>query len=186
MALILASASPRRRELLALIDPHFTVITADVDESGFACAEPRDLVGQLAAAKCLAVAQTHPGDCVIGCDTVVDVDGTVLGKPHSTAEAVAMLRLLSGRSHLVHTGVCVAKNGQRHCRVETTAVRFAPLSEEEIAAYTATPEPYDKAGGYGIQGTAARFVQGIDGCYFNVMGLPVRVTYQLLRQVGEL
>ncbi len=186
MALILASASPRRRELLALLTTDFTVCTAPVDESGFFEPDPAALAGRLAREKCRAVAALHPQDCVLGCDTVVDTDGVTLGKPRDPAEARRMLQLLSGRTHLVHTGVCVRCAGrEEHC-VQTTAVRFAALEPQEIERYIATDEPYDKAGGYGIQGGAARFVEGIDGCYFNVMGFPVRTVYRLLRALGQL
>lgn len=186
MSLILASASPRRRELLALLTPHFTVCTAPVDESRFAEPTPAALAGRLALEKCRAVAADHPQDCVLAADTVVDVDGAMLGKPRDTADARRMLRLLSGRSHLVHTGVYVRCAGrEEHC-VQTTAVRFAALTEPELERYLATDEPYDKAGGYGIQGAAARFVEGIDGCYFNVMGLPVHTVYRMLCAMGQL
>ena len=191
MALILASASPRRRELLGLLTTEFTVCTADVDESIFREATPAALAGRLAAEKCraaqaalLAAGTAAETDCVIGCDTVVDADGTVLGKPKTPADAEAMLRLLSGRTHLVHTGLAVRRGGAELLRTVTTAVRLAPLSDAEIAAYIATDEPYDKAGGYGIQGRAARFITGIDGDYYTVMGLPVRTLYELLLQMG--
>ena len=133
----------------------------------------------------LILAVQHPSACVLGCDTVVDVDGEVLGKPHDAADARRMMRLLSGRTHRVHTGVCLAVPGRPDdvfaC---TSSVRFAALSEEEIEAYIATPEPYDKAGGYAVQGGAAKFVQGIEGCYHNIMGLPVSRVYAALKAAG--
>lgn len=181
MALILSSASPRRKELLALIAPKFTCEVSHVDESAVFAPTPGLLVEALARAKCAAVAQTHSLDCVIGCDTVVDVDGQVLGKPADKAQARRMLRLLSGREHLVHTGVCLAQNGVEHVFHVTTAVTFAVINEVEIEAYIATEEPYDKAGGYAIQGGAAKFVREINGCYFNVMGLPVSRVYEALK-----
>lgn len=184
MALILASGSPRRKELLRLIVPDFLVEPADVDERAIAAPTPAALVRALALAKCRAVAALRPGDLVLGCDTVVDVDGQVLGKPADREQAAAMMRLLSGRSHLVHTGVALRQGGREQVFSETTRVRFAPLTETEIAAYADTDEPYDKAGAYGIQGYAARFVEGIEGCYFNVMGLPVRRVYAALCQWG--
>lgn len=186
MALILASASPRRRELLALVTADFTVCTAPVEESGFCAPSSAALAGRLALEKCLAVAAGHPDDCVLGFDTVVELDGQALGKPRDAAEATRMLQALSGRTHRVHTGVAAALAGRVEQRLHTTAVRFAALTAQEIAAYVATPEPYDKAGGYGIQGRAARFVEGVEGCYFNVVGLPVRGVYTLLREMGVL
>lgn len=181
MSLILASASPRRRELLALVEPDFTVAAADVDERAVTAPDPASLARALAQAKCLAVAGGHPRDIVIGCDTVVDVDGRVFGKPGDREEARRMLRALSGRSHLVHTGVCIRCGQQQELFADTTVVTFAPLDEAEIEAYIRTDEPYDKAGGYGIQGGAARFVTRLEGCYFNVMGFPVPRVYQALK-----
>lgn len=186
MALILASASPRRRELLALITPDFTVRTAPVDESAFTEPTPAALAGRLAYEKCRAAAALWPGDCVLGADTVVDAGGQVLGKPRDTGDARRMLRLLSGRRHLVHTGVCVACGGGFYRRTVTSAVEFAPLTDAEIERYIATDEPYDKAGAYGIQGGAAIFVRRIEGCYYNIMGLPVRDVYELLSACGGL
>ncbi len=186
MALILASASPRRRQLLGMITDTFTVITADVDESGCHAADPRTLVHDLAQLKCRAVADTRPCDWVIGCDTVVELDGAVLGKPAHEADARRMLSALSGRAHLVHTGVCVAGPGFAGAHVETTRVFFDEIPAAELEAYIQTAEPYDKAGGYGIQGWAGRHITGIEGCYFNVMGLPVHALYRMLRTAGAI
>ncbi len=182
--LILASSSPRRQELLRLITPDYTVQAADFDERAASAPTPRALVEKLAVGKAQAVAASHPGDVVIGCDTVVDLDGTVLGKPTGPAEAKAMLRALSDRWHYAHTGVCVLQNGKAHSFVETTKVFFATLTDSEIDAYLATGEAYDKAGAYGIQGAAAKFVTRIEGCFFNVMGLPVSRLYGLLQTLG--
>ena len=185
MELILASASPRRKELLALVTPKFTVHASDVDESAITAPTPKLLVQKLAQAKCEAVAAQFPEACVLGCDTVVDVDGAVLGKPCDTREARQMMHAISGRAHLVHTGVCLAVPGrQSDIFACTSVVHFAPLEEQEIEAYIATQEPYDKAGGYAVQGVAARFVLGIEGCYHNVMGLPVSRVYAALRRAG--
>ena len=181
MALILASASPRRRELLGLLTHHFEARTVDVDESGFAEASPAALAGRLAAEKCAAAAALWPQDCVIGSDTLVEAGGCLLGKPKDINDARRMLQLLSGSVSLVHTGVCI-RYGQREERhVETTAVRFAPIPAQDIEDYIRTDEPYDKAGGYGIQGWAARHITGIDGCFYNVMGFPVRAVYAMLQ-----
>ena len=135
---------------------------------------------QLAIGKCLAVAKQHPDAVVIGCDTVVDVDGAVFGKPHDAEDAKRMLRALSGKTHQVHTGVCIAKGDRAEHFVDSCKVTFFPLGEEEIAFYAATPEPYDKAGAYAIQGRAALWLDRIEGDYYTIMGLPVSRTVQLL------
>lgn len=182
MALILASGSPRRRELMNLITPDYTVVTSDVDESTLFADTPARLAQSLAAAKARAVAAQHPGDLVFGFDTVVDCGGEVFGKPADEADAVRMLRALSGRAHKVHTGVCLCRGGRAASTVETTIVHFAPIEEADLLAYVRTPEPYDKAGAYAIQGHAALWCSGLEGCYYNIMGLPVHRAAQLLRQ----
>lgn len=182
--LVLASGSPRRRELLALITPDFETLPLDLDERAITADTPAALVEKLAAAKAEAAAALRPGDLVLGCDTVVDLDGKVLGKPKDKEDAAAMLRALSGRAHLVHTGVCAIRGDARQSLVETTRVDFDPISEEELAAYLDTDEPWDKAGGYAVQGLAARFIPRIEGCYYNVMGLPVAALYRMLRAFG--
>ncbi len=182
MALILASGSPRRRELMNLITPDYTVVTSDVDESTLFADTPARLAQSLAAAKARAVAAQHPGDLVFGFDTVVDCGGEVFGKPADEADAVRMLRALSGRAHKVHTGVCLCRDGRAASTVETTIVHFAPIEEADLLAYVRTPEPYDKAGAYAIQGHAALWCSGLEGCYYNIMGLPVHRAAQLLRQ----
>lgn len=190
MKILLASSSPRRRELMARITPDFSVCTADVDEAAVVLAAPHAapalLAQRLAEVKCRAAARKHPEAAVIGCDTVVDVDGVVFGKPKDRDDARRMLRALSGRVHLVHTGVFLCAGGCETGFADTTRVRFAPLSDAEIDAYTATGDPYDKAGAYGIQSGASKFVAGIDGCFFNVMGLPVARLYAALRECGVL
>ena len=144
------------------------------------------LAQALAEAKALAVAQQHPDDTVIGCDTVVDCDGAVFGKPSGEEDAVRMLHALSGREHKVHTGLCVVHGGKAYLATETTRVQFAPIEESDLLAYARTPEPYDKAGAYAIQGHAALWCSGIVGCYYNIMGLPVHRLAQVLRQAGAL
>lgn len=186
MSLILASGSPRRRELMALITPNYRVVPSAVDESRIAADSPAHLAQALAAAKAADVARRFAQDAVIGCDTVVDCDGEVFGKPTGEADAVRMLHALSGREHLVHTGLCVVRGGQAYACTETTAVRFAAIDEEDLLAYARTPEPYDKAGAYAIQGHAALWCCGIAGCYYNIMGLPVHRLAQLLRRAGAL
>ena len=182
MALILASGSPRRRELMALIAPDYTVITSDVDESKIAADTPAHLAQALATAKARAVAASHPEDVVCGFDTVVECNGKVFGKPRDEADALRMLRALSGCTHKVHTGVCICRGSRAAATVETTLVHFSPIDEEDLLAYVRTPEPYDKAGAYAIQGHAALWCAGIAGCYHNIMGLPVHRTAQLLRE----
>ena len=180
MNLILASGSPRRRELLSLYTTNFTVCVSDFDESAVQAATPAHLVEQLARGKCLEVAKEQPDAVVIGCDTVVDVNGEVFGKPHSVEDAKRMLRALSGATHEVHTGVCVSDGVRTESFVDSCKVTFFPISEGEIDAYTATKEPYDKAGAYAIQGRAALWLDRIEGDYYTIMGLPVSRTVQLV------
>lgn len=182
MALILASGSPRRRELLSLYTADFTVCASDFDESAVTADTPARLVEKLARGKCLAVAAQHPGDVVIGCDTVVDVGGEVFGKPHSVEDAKRMLRALSGATHQVHTGVCISDGTHTESFVDSCKVTFFPLSEEEIDFYASTKEPYDKAGAYAIQGRAALWLDRLEGDYYTIMGLPVSRTARLLNR----
>ena len=170
--LILASASPRRRELLSLFGIPFTVRVADVDETMDPTKAPRDEVARVSCRKALAV-ERGPEDVVVAADTIVVCAGRILGKPHSQEEAVAMLRLLSGREHQVMTGCTVLCGDRRETFTEVTDLTFRPLSDAEIRRYVASGEPMDKAGAYGIQGGAALFCPGIRGDYYNVMGLPV-------------
>lgn len=182
MDLILASASPRRRELLSLYTQDFTVCASSFDEKSVTAAAPDALVEKLARGKCLAVAAQHPGCLVIGSDTVVDVNGEVFGKPHGADDARRMLRALSGTAHKVHTGVCVSDGKRTESFVDTCEVRFFTIPESEIESYIATQEPYDKAGGYAIQGRAALWLDGISGDYYTIMGLPISRTARLIEQ----
>lgn len=170
--LILASASPRRRELLSLFGIPFTIRVADIDEAMDPTKSPCDEVARVSCRKALAV-ERGPEDVVVAADTIVVCAGRVLGKPHSREEAVAMLQLLSGREHQVMTGCTVLCGDRRETFTEVTDLTFRPLSEAEIRRYVASGEPMDKAGAYGIQGGAALFCPGIRGDYYNVMGLPV-------------
>lgn len=186
MALVLASQSPRRRELMRLVTPDFVVDAAGVDEQATGGAGPAQTAEKLAAAKAGAVFARRAGDIVIGCDTVVELDGEILGKPKDAAEAARMLGALAGRDHFVHTGLCLLGPGRQAVRFsETTRVTFSPIPQEAIDAVVATNEPYDKAGGYGIQGWAARFAPRIEGCYYNVMGLPVSALWRALSAFGK-
>lgn len=182
MSLILASGSPRRKELLAMAAPDYLVKVSDVDESGISADSPRQLAQALARAKCLAVAALAPCDTVLGCDTVVELDGQVFGKPRDPDDARRMLQALSGKRHLVHTGVCIARGDRVENFAVTSAVDFFDIDPEDLERYIATDEPYDKAGGYAIQGHAAVWCRGIEGCYYNIMGLPVSRVARALKQ----
>lgn len=180
MPLILASASPRRAELLRNAGIAFTVEPAHVPEQPCAGEPPLAYAQRLARDKARAVFAHNPDNVVLGADTVVVVDEHLLEKPRDEQDAARMLRLLSGRTHQVITGVCVLAPGHEQTEAEVTDVRFSDLSNEEIDAYIATREPMDKAGAYAIQGIASRWVERIDGCYFNVVGLPVPRVYRML------
>lgn len=178
---ILASASPRRRELLTLAGVDFTVKVADIDEIIPENASPDEVVMSLARQKAQAVAKENADSVVIGSDTVVALDGVILGKPKNEENAAEMLRALSGRSHTVYTGVVIIQGEKTKVFCEATEVVFNKLSEEEILGYVATKEPMDKAGAYGIQGKGCVLVEKIVGDYFNVVGLPVSRLYRELR-----
>lgn len=184
MNIILASESPRRRELLTLIGLPFTVITSHVEECPPDHVTPDQYVMALAAQKARAVFSAHPDDCVIGADTVVYLDGDILGKPHTPENAKKFLTRMQGRTHTVYTGLAVLSPGRTDVRCCTTDVTFAPMSEAEIDWYVSTGEPLDKAGAYGVQGPAGVFVSRIDGNYFNVIGMPLPLLYQMLRDAG--
>lgn len=185
MAIILASASPRRSQLLQQIGLDFKVIPADVDEN-ITASSPQELVKFLADQKAQLVANRYPGEIVIAADTIVVIDGEVMGKPAEEMHARLMLHKLSGRRHQVVTGLAVHNIDRDFHKtiVETTNVEFRPLSIEEIEAYIRTGEPFDKAGAYGIQERGALLVAGIEGCYFNVVGLPLNRLGQLLGELG--
>jgi septum formation protein len=201
--LILASASPRRQELLRNAGISFAVQPADVDETPLAAESPRECAERLARAKALEVWRSRPGDLVLGADTIVVVGEAILGKPVDADDAARMLRMLSGREHRVITGVCLARPATSDeiaaanhpgapSRIvpseivttasETTLVTFSELSEKEIRDYVATGEPMDKAGAYAIQGIASRWIPRIEGDYSNVVGLPVALVYRMLRE----
>lgn len=180
MNIVLASASPRRRELLQTAGVRFSVRVSQADEQIAPGTPPHEAVMQLARQKAQAVAQACPDDLVIGADTVVVLDGEILGKPADTADAARMLRRLSGQTHTVYTGVCLLRAGTAETFFEQTQVTFYPLTDAEIAAYVATGEPMDKAGAYGIQGRGCTLVREIRGDYFNVVGLPVAALYRRL------
>ncbi len=188
MNLILASASPRRREILSTLGVDFLVRTADADES---CdlTDPGARVEAISVRKCLAVKELMETEGALGEDTVilasdtlVTLDGIFLGKPRDEEDARRMMRLLSGKTHTVASGLAIWKGGRTVTAHELTGVSFAPMNEDEIERYLATGESFGKAGGYAIQGYAARYITGIRGDYFNVVGLPVRRLYETMRE----
>ena len=185
MQLILASASPRRQELLKVFGIPFTVRAADIDETMNAKLPPEQEVARVSRLKALAVPREE-GDAVVAADTIVVCRGQILGKPRDEADAVRMLKLLSGGAHQVMTGCTVLRGNRRETFTEVTTLVFRPLSDEEISRYVDTGEPMDKAGAYGIQGGAALFCPGIQGDYYNVMGLPVCRLGTVLRQMKAL
>lgn len=190
MKLILASASPRRAEILRNAGIAFEIRAISVDESRHTNEAPGDYVRRLALAKAQAVVAAERGSkdgpLVLGADTVVVVAEEILGKPTTPDDARRMLRLLSGRTHEVHTGLALLRANEADERVmeEVTRVEFAPLTDAEVESYIATGEPFDKAGAYAIQGVGGRYVTRIEGCYFNVMGLPLARLWTLLREFG--
>ena len=186
--LILASASPRRRELLDQIGVAHEVRVADVDEAALPREAPAEYVLRIALAKARAVAETlAPGDPrpILGADTAVVMAQHILGKPAARDDALRQLRLLSGREHEVLTGVALSHRGRQSTRLSVSHVRFRRLDETEIAAYWETGEPADKAGSYGVQGLAAMFIEAIHGSYSGIMGLPLYETAELLRAAGH-
>jgi septum formation protein len=180
--LILASASPRRHELLKAAGIGHVVRIVSVTEARKPGEDPITLVRRLATEKARA-AQRMPGDITLGADTEVCIDNDVFGKPSDEKDARRMLRLLSGRDHWVHTGICIVTGEAEIVDVASTKVSFIQLTDEEIAEYTRSGEPFGKAGGYAIQGLASKFIHSIQGCYSNVVGLPVSLVYQHLKAV---
>lgn len=183
--LILASKSPRRQELLRLLRVEFQIMTEEVDETMDPSLPPEEEVRRVSALKAQAVTDcVTPQDTVISADTIVVLDGQIMGKPKTEEQAVQMLRSLSGRTHRVMTGLTVRQGSRTESVTVITEITFRPLSEREITAYVRSGEPMDKAGAYGIQGGASVFVSHLSGDYFNVMGLPVCTLTQLLRSFG--
>jgi len=180
--LLLASSSPRRSEILRMIGWPFQIGAVEVDESLHDHETPRAYVERLAAAKATAAAEIHSHRPVVAADTTVVVDEHILAKPNDAEDAKRMLRMLEGRWHQVLTGIALICSSETRIDCETTEVKFAAMTEVEIDWYVSSGEPMDKAGGYAIQGRGARFVEAIKGDYFNVMGLPVRLVYELIRR----
>jgi len=185
MRIILASGSPRRRELLEMLGlENMDIIPAKGEEAPHPELSPAELVKELSRCKAAEIAAEHGDALVIGADTVVALDGRILGKPRDEAEAAEMLRSLSGREHQVFTGVTLIRGEETLSHAEETAVRFRALDEAEIEAYIRTGEPMDKAGAYGAQGFASLFVEHLDGDFFNVMGLPLCALGKMLKKMG--
>ena len=178
--LILASSSPRRREVLTAAGFDFVVRVPDIGEERRPGEPAIDYVRRLAEQKAFAVAM-NPGEIVLGADTTVVVDDQVLEKPRDASDAIRMLALLSGRDHEVITGICLRTDNRTIVDAAVTRVRFAELSKQEIDEYVASGEPMDKAGAYAIQGSASKFIERVDGCYFNVVGLPIALVYRHLK-----
>lgn len=185
MSIILASASPRRRELLGVITPDFTAVSIDADETLPADIPALTASEYLAEIKAAAAAEIYPDDTVIGCDTTVICGGEILGKPKDKKECRRFMNMLSGITHQVATGCCIISKGCKTSFTEITDVTFRQLTAEEIEEYISTDEPYDKAGGYGIQGKAALLIEKINGDYFNVVGLPLSRLNQMLNIAKE-
>ena len=183
--LVLASASPRRQELLRNAGITFEVQPANIPEDPLPGEAAKHYAERLAREKALAIASQRPQDVVLGADTVVVVDRQLLGKPSDAADAARMLRMLSGRNHEVITGVCLVVRGQSKVASETTQVTLSELSDKDIADYVASGEPMDKAGAYAIQGIASRWIPGIEGDYSNVVGLPVALVFRMLREISS-
>ncbi|MBR1886069.1 MAG: septum formation inhibitor Maf [Schwartzia sp.] len=187
MTLVLASASPRRQELLRQIGCDFRVVVSDAQELSESGMAPERMAVENARRKAEDVAMREGGTVpVLGADTVVAVDGIILGKPKDEADAARMLRLLSGRRHFVYTGIAFAYRGEVYEHVEETTVWMDELSDEEIVAYIATGEPMDKAGAYAVQGRAAKFIPRVEGSFSNVVGLPLHAVMKLAQKAGVL
>lgn len=182
--LVLASASPRRQELLRNAGVSFVVQPADIPEVPAPNEQPRDFAERLAREKALTIFAQRPNDVVLGADTVVVVEGQILNKPEDASDAARMLRLLSGHTHVVITAVCLVGPGFQDVRSENTTVTMGDLTDEDIRSYVASDEPMDKAGAYAIQGRASRWISRIEGDYFNVVGLPVSLVFRMLQEHG--
>lgn len=182
--IVLASQSPRRSEILRQAGIPFVARPANVDETARLSESPEDYVQRVARDKAIA-AGAAPGEIVLGADTVVVIDGAILGKPTDSADAARMLSLLAGREHQVLTGICLRRGVEIIIDCARTRVWFKPLTREEIAEYVASGEPMDKAGAYAIQGLASKFVERIDGSYTNVVGLPIELVYRHLRKWND-
>jgi septum formation protein len=182
--LVLASGSPRRAEIMNSVGWEFTKAVPDVDESVCAGEPPDDYVQRLAGEKALAVVADHPGEIILAADTTVVIGGEIIGKPDDLNDARRMIRRLSGNWHEVLTGVAVARNGDERIGMQRTRVKFAPMTDAEVDFLVEKGDPLDKAGAYAVQAQAALFIEGIEGDYWNVVGLPVSLVYRLVGELG--
>ena len=183
--IVLASGSPRRSEIMNSVGWPFTKDVPDIDESERDGETPEDYVRRLAVEKANAVADSHPGEIVLAADTTVVIDGKIIGKPADEAHAREMIEMLAGNWHEVLTGVAVAKNGNAEVGMQRTRVKFAPMSDAEIAFLVSEGDPLDKAGAYAVQAQAALFIEAIDGDYWNVVGLPISLVYEMVKKVRD-
>jgi len=183
--IILASGSPRRSEIMNSVGWSFTKAVPDIDESERAGESPDDYVCRLAVEKAQAVAGSHPGEIVLAADTTVVIDGQIMGKPVDDRDARRMIRMLAGNWHEVLTGVAVSKNGASEVGMQRTRVKFAAMNEAEIEFLVEKGDPLDKAGAYAVQAQAALFIEGIEGDYWNVVGLPISLVYRLVIKAGQ-
>jgi len=183
--IVLASGSPRRSEIMNSVGWPFTKDVPDIDESERDGETPEDYVRRLAVEKAHAVADSHPGEIVLAADTTVVIDGKIIGKPADEAHAREMIEMLAGNWHEVLTGVAVAKNGNAEVGMQRTRVKFAPMSDKEIAFLVREGDPLDKAGAYAVQAQAALFIEAIDGDYWNVVGLPISLVYEMVKKVRD-
>lgn len=178
--IVLASGSPRRKEILNSVGWEFTSQSPDIDESEHEAESPEDYVVRLAREKAGAIAHAHPGEIVLGADTTVVIGGNMIGKPVDLDDARRMLRMLAGNWHEVLTGIAIVRNGKMQTGIECTRVKFAEMTDEEIESLAAKGDPLDKAGAYAVQAQAALFIEGIEGDYWNVVGLPIKLVYRLI------
>ena len=178
--LVLASGSPRRSEILSSVGWEFTKYVADIDETELSGERPDNYVLRLACEKAVVVAASFPNEIVLGADTTVVIDGQIIGKPVDLNDARRMLTMLAGNWHEVLTGVAVVKNGETRSAIQRTRVKFAPMNDDEIMFLAKRGDPLDKAGAYAVQAQAALFIEGIEGDYWNVVGLPVKLVYDLV------
>ena len=183
--LILASGSPRRSEIMNSVGWEFYKDVPDIDESELSGESPNDYVLRLAASKAEIIAERHPGEIVLGADTTVVIDDRIIGKPDDSEHAREMIKMLSGNWHEVLTGVAVVRNGSASAAVERTRVKFAEMNESEIEFLVEHGDPLDKAGGYAVQAQAALFIEGIEGDYWNVVGLPIGLVYRLVSNITK-
>ena len=183
--LILASGSPRRSEIMNSVGWEFYKDVPDIDESELSGESPNDYVLRLAASKAEVIAERHPGEIVLGADTTVVIDDRIIGKPDDSEHAREMIKMLSGNWHEVLTGVAVVRNGSASAAVERTRVKFAEMNESEIEFLVEHGDPLDKAGGYAVQAQAALFIEGIEGDYWNVVGLPIGLVYRLVSNITK-